>query len=73
MILIDVPMYLKRYNNGNKSNYLNIFNGFKTLLKYKKSDSYNDWKDEFLWLSLYFTFGVWSTIFILFWYNNYIK
>lgn len=73
MIIVDVPMYYKRYINGNSNDYMTFSDGIKTLLKCKKSDSYNDWKDEFLWLSLYFSFGVWSTIFILFWYDNYIK
>lgn len=73
MILVDIPMYVKRYLKADKSKFLNIFDGVKTLFKCKKDNSFEIWKKEIPWLTLYFTFAVWITILILFWYDKYHK
>lgn len=71
MVLHDVPMYIKRHRD--KTNKpLTFIEGIKKLSQCNKvSKSYNDWKEEIPWLTLYFTLAVWATIVILFWLDYY--
>lgn len=75
MIIIDVPMYFKRYYNDikNKKKFLSFKDGFKTLFNCKKNLDFNIWKKEIPWLTFYFTFVVWVTFYILLWYDDFIK
>jgi hypothetical protein len=61
----DVPMYWARWrvDQGNGRRYLSIAEGIaearrRRVLSYR----WVDWRDEIAWMSLYFTFGVWSSI-----------
>ena len=69
IFVYDVPMYWSRWlvdqANGHKT--LSIREGLAEVSR-RRSVSYRweDWKDEVLWMSLYFTFGVWSSIWLVF-------
>jgi len=69
IFVYDVPMYWSRWlvdqANGHKT--LSIANGLAEVSKrWAVSYRWEDWKDEVLWMSLYFTFGVWSSIWLVF-------
>ncbi len=71
MVKHDIPMYIKRHKED-KTKPLNFIDGLKNLSRCNKvSKSYNDWKEEIPWLTGYFTFAVWITIIILYWYDYY--
>jgi hypothetical protein len=65
----DVPMYWSRWrvDQANKHNYLSIPEGILDVCKrWRVSCRWQDWKHEILWMSLYFTFGVWSSIWLIY-------
>ena len=73
MIINDVPLYYKRWKN-NKNKYINIFDGFNKMLKCNKiSKSYNEWKEDYLWIFGYFTGAVWLSIYLVLWHTKYNK
>ena len=70
MLSTDVPMYVKKSKEHN-GKYLGLIQGLKELLKCKKvTQSYNEWKEEVPWLTAYFSFAVWFSQSLLFWFNN---
>ena len=65
MFLFDVPMYWSRWraDRANGRRYLCISQGAVDLWRRRVvSYRWEDWKSEVLWMSLYFTLGVWSSI-----------
>jgi len=69
IFLYDVPMYWSRWRvdqaNGHKQ--LSIAEGFVDLCRrWTVSYRWEDWRNEIPWMSLYFTFGVWSSIWLVF-------
>ena len=73
MISVDVPMYVKKAKKHN-GKYLGFFEGLKQLTKCKITTmSYKRWKEEIPWLTSYFTFAVWFSLALLFWYNSFSK
>jgi hypothetical protein len=63
----DVPMYWSRWRvdqaNGHK--YLSLAAGMVDVCRrWTVSYRWEDWRDEVAWMSLYFTFGVWSSIWL---------
>lgn len=76
MILNDVPMYYKRSQELKKNNapYKNLYDGIENMKKCKKvTSSFKEWKEDIPWLTFYFTFSVWGSIFILKWIEKYKK
>ncbi len=70
MLTTDVPMYVKKSKEHN-GKYLGLRQGITELLKCKKvTKSYNEWKVEVPWLTAYFSFAVWFSQSLLFWFNN---
>jgi hypothetical protein len=65
IFLFDVPMYWSRYraDRTNGRRYFSIAEGIVDAC-HRRIVSYNwkDWKHEIAWMSLYFSFGVWSSI-----------
>jgi hypothetical protein len=65
IFVFDVPMYWSRYraDQTNGRNYFRIAEGIADACR-RRIVSYNwqDWKHEIVWMSLYFSFGVWSSI-----------
>jgi hypothetical protein len=68
MFLFDVPMYWSRWAADQLTGrrYLSISQGVvdasrRRIVSYR----WEDWKTEVVWMSLYFAFGVWSSISIV--------
>ena len=73
MIINDVPMYFKRWKN-NKKKYTDIITGFKNMFKCEKiSQSYHEWKEDYLWIIGYFSLAVWFSIYLVIWHTKYKK
>jgi hypothetical protein len=65
----DVPMYWSRWRADQRNNrrYLTIAAGITdTRRRWVLSHRWEDWKDEIVWMSLYFSFGVWSSISLIY-------
>ena len=65
IFLFDVPAYWSRWiaDRANGHRYLNIARGVRDAWRRRiVSHRWELWKDEILWMSLYFTLGVWSSI-----------
>jgi hypothetical protein len=62
----DVPMYWSRWraDEARGRTYLSIAAGWVDVRRWTVSRRWEDWKDEVAWMSLYFTFGVWSSIWL---------
>ncbi len=61
----DVPMYWSRWraDQAQGRQYLSIAQGMIDIgSRWTVSYRWHDWKNEALWMSLYFTFGVWGSI-----------
>ena len=69
MLFIDIPMYLSRKHDSHKQarQFLSVSAGIKDALSRRvKTSDWDVWKKEVLWLSSYFTFGVWLSIGMVF-------
>jgi len=69
MFLFDVPMYWSRWaaDQAAGRRYLGISQGVVDASRRRiVSCRWQDWKTEVVWMSLYFTFGVWSSISIVY-------
>ena len=72
----DVPMYFKRAQKQKENNvqYNSLYDGIQEMKKCKKvTSSYQEWKSDIPWLTFYFTFTVWGTIYILKWVEKFQK
>jgi hypothetical protein len=66
---LDVPMYWSRWlaDQASGRQYLSLAQGLVDVCRRRVvSSRWEDWKGEVLWMALYFTFGVWSSIFIVY-------
>jgi hypothetical protein len=64
----DVPMYWSRWlaDQAHGHKYLSIAEGMGEICRrWTVSYRWEDWRSEILWMSLYFTFGVWSSIWLV--------
>ena len=69
MFFFDVPMYWSRWraDQTNKRRYLSITAGVLDVSRrWTVSYRWEDWKDEVLWMSLYFTIAVWISISLIY-------
>jgi len=65
MFCFDVPMYWSRWlaDQASGRRYLTVYEGALDIGQRRVvSWRWEDWKSEVLWMTLYFTFGVWSSI-----------
>jgi hypothetical protein len=65
MLFIDIPMYFSRKDEGSRSGakYLTITEGLSDALTRRvQTSDWEVWKKEALWITPYFTFGVWLSI-----------
>jgi hypothetical protein len=65
MFLVDVPMYWSRWIAHEASGhvYLSLSQGlFDVSERWTVSHRWVDWKDEVVWMSLYFSVAVWLSI-----------
>lgn len=69
MLFIDIPMYLSRKDESLKQakQFLSVSAGIKDAATRRiKTSDWGVWQKEVLWLSTYFTFGVWLSIAMVF-------
>jgi hypothetical protein len=65
MVVVDVPMYLKRWREGKVAGVktLGLKEGFLDALHRRDATrSWTVWKPEVAWLTGYFSLAVWSSI-----------
>jgi len=65
MYTIDVPMYFGRWraDTAAGSHYLPVLAGFRdAATRWVVTFRIEDWRWEMLWMSLYFSFGVWISV-----------
>lgn len=65
MLFIDIPMYLSRKKDGSRLGikYLSIPEGINDALNRRvQTSDWEVWKKEALWITPYFTIGVWLSI-----------
>ena len=68
IFIYDVPMYWARWriDQANGRKYLTLGAGIVDVCRrWTVSYRWEDWRDEVPWMSLYFTFGVWSSIWLV--------
>jgi hypothetical protein len=69
IFVYDVPMYWARWraDQSQGRHYLSIGEGWLDVRgRWAVSYRWEDWKNEVAWMSLYFTFGVWSSIWLVY-------
>ena len=65
LMIIDVPMYLHRWQAGlaGGSKVLSPLEGFRDArTRWIVTHDFAQWKDEIAWMSLYFTTAVWASL-----------
>lgn len=65
IFIVDVPMYWARWkaDTAQKRKYLSIAEGFVDVARRRVvSRRWEDWRGEVVWMTLYFSFGVWVSI-----------
>jgi hypothetical protein len=65
IFVYDVPMYWSRWllDQARGHTYMGVADGMVDVgRRWMVSCRWEDWKNEIPWMSLYFTFGVWSSI-----------
>jgi hypothetical protein len=65
LVTIDVPMYLSRWRAGvaDGRKLLRVFEGFRDVTtRWVVTHELAEWKDEIVWMSLYFTMAVWASL-----------
>ena len=68
IFVYDVPMYWSRWllDRANGHRCLSIAEGMVDVRRrWMVSYRWEDWRNEVPWMSLYFTFGVWSSIWLV--------
>jgi hypothetical protein len=69
IFVYDVPMYWSRWrvDQANGRKYLSIADGMVDVCRrWTVSYRWEDWRNEVPWMSLYFTFGVWSSVWLVY-------
>lgn len=69
MLFMDIPMYLSRKEQSSQAaqKYLSVGAGIKDAISRRViTNDWSIWKKEVLWISTYFTFGVWLSIGMVF-------
>ena len=69
MLFVDIPMYFARTRQQARKGrqYLPVYSGLKDAMKRRiPTNDWGVWKQEVLWISSYFTFGVWMSIGMIF-------
>jgi hypothetical protein len=65
MFAVDVPMYWSRWvaDEAANRNYFDLIDGARSVAAHwVVSSHWGDWKSEVIWMSLYFSIGVWLSI-----------
>jgi hypothetical protein len=65
LVTIDVPMYLTRWRAGlaEGSKLLGVLEGLRDVsTRWVVTHDLEEWKDEIVWMSLYFSGAVWASL-----------
>lgn len=65
LVTVDVPMYLNRWRTevGGGNALMKPLEGLRDIAtRWVVTHDLADWKDEIAWMSLYFSFAVWSSL-----------
>ena len=65
ILFVDVPMYIVRWQLAKRAGLrsLRVLEGVKdTLVRRRVTHAREDWRSEVLWMSLYFSAGVWISL-----------
>ena len=68
-LVIDIPLYLRRFRSGRAlgQSYLSINQGARDAWhRREQSHSWDKWRDDALWLTPYFSVGVWFSMALIF-------
>jgi hypothetical protein len=68
MSTVDVPMYVTRWlaDQAAARPYLGLADGFHELAtKWVVTFAWEDWHDELAWMALYFSAGVWMSLYLV--------
>jgi hypothetical protein len=69
ILMVDVPLYITRWRIGRSAGlrYLSVVDGLKdAVVRRRVTQRSADWRNEVLWMSLYFSAGVWLSLGIIF-------
>lgn len=69
VLAIDVPLYVRRFRSARAvgHRYLSITQGVRDAWERRESDhSWEKWKDDAIWLTPYFSVGVWISMALVF-------
>ena len=69
IMFVDIPLYIARWRTGRRSGlrYLRIRDGLKdAFVRRQVTQAIEDWRGDVLWMSLYFSAGVWVSLVIVF-------
>ena len=69
ILMVDIPLYITRWRIGKRAGlrYLRVIEGLKdAVMRRRVTQAHEDWRKEVLWMSLYFSAGVWVSLGIIF-------
>jgi hypothetical protein len=69
ILAVDIPLYIARWRIGKRAGlrYLRVVEGLKdAVVRRRVAQTSDDWRNEALWMSLYFSAGVWVSLGIIF-------
>src|SRR5262245_9448570 len=69
IMFVDIPLYIARWRTGKRVGlrYLRIRDGLKdAFVRRQVTHASEDWRNDVLWMSLYFSVGVWVSLLIVF-------
>ena len=69
ILAVDIPLYITRWRIGKRAGlrYLRVVEGLKdAVVRRRVTQTRDDWRKEVLWMSLYFSAGVWVSLGIIF-------
>ena len=69
IMFVDIPLYVARWRTGRRAGlrYLRIRDGLKDAFMRRHVTHANEhWRNEVLWMSLYFSAGVWVSLLFVF-------
>src|SRR5262245_33168341 len=69
IMFVDIPLYIARWRTGKRVGlrYLRFRDGLKdAFVRRQVTHASEDWRNDVLWMSLYFSVGVWVSLLIVF-------
>ena len=70
ILAVDIPLYITRWRIGKRAGlrYLRVVEGLKyaAIVRRRVTQTRDAWRKEVLWMSLYFSAGVWVSLGIIF-------